>query len=85
MKPLRKDADTKIDKKALNDEYREKCTKAISVKNCGIYRRTADQIYANLGLPETKLSKITPQCGFIHLMEQDTFHLDVIILKDQNS
>ena len=36
LKPLKKDADTKIDKKALNDEYREKCKQAVSVKNCGI-------------------------------------------------
>ena len=57
LKPLRKDADTKIDKKALNDEYREKCTKAISVKNCGIYSRTADQIYANFRTARDKAFK----------------------------
>ena len=57
LKPLRKDADTKIDKKALNDEYRDKCNKAISVKNCGIYRRTADQIYANFRTARDKAFK----------------------------
>ena len=57
MKPLKKDADTKIDKKALNDEYRKKCTKAVSVKNCGIYRRTADQINANFRTARDKAFK----------------------------
>ena len=57
LKPLRKDADTKIDKKALNDECREKCTKAVSVKNCGICRKTADQIYANLRTARDKAFK----------------------------
>ena len=57
LKPLKKDADTKIDKKALNDEYRKKCTKAVSVKNCGIYRRTADQIYANFRTARDKAFK----------------------------
>ncbi len=47
LKPLRKEADKALDKKALNDDYRKKCNEAVSVKNCGIYRRTADQIYAN--------------------------------------
>ena len=49
--------DTKIDKKALNDEYREKCMKAVSVKNCGIYRRTADQIYAKFRTARDKAFK----------------------------
>jgi len=57
LKPLKKDADTKIDKKALNDEYRKKCTKAVSVKNCGIYRRTADQINANFRTARDKAFK----------------------------
>ena len=57
LKPLRKDADTKIDKKALNDEYREKCKQAVSVKKCGIYRRTADQIYANFRTARDKAFK----------------------------
>ena len=47
LKPLRKDADKAIDKKALNDDYRKKCNEAVSVKNSGIYSRTANQIYDN--------------------------------------
>ena len=47
LKPLRKDADEAIDKKALNDDYRKKCNEAVSVKNSGIYSRTANQIYDN--------------------------------------
>ena len=42
LKPLRKHVDTKIDKKVLNDEYRDKCKRAVSVKNCKIYSRTAE-------------------------------------------
>lgn len=57
LKPLRKDADGKIDKKALNEAYRNKCKQAISVKNCGIYRRTADQIYANFRTARDKAFK----------------------------
>ena len=47
LKPLRKAADKGIDKKALNKAYNDNCKQAKSVKNCGIYSRTADQIYAN--------------------------------------
>jgi IS605 OrfB family transposase len=57
LKPLRKEADGKVDKKALNDEYRDKCKQAVSVKNCGIYRRTADQIYANFRTARDKAFK----------------------------
>ena len=57
LKPLRKDADKAIDKKALNDDYRKKCNEAVSVKNCGIYRRTADQIYANFRTAREKAFK----------------------------
>ena len=57
LNPLRKDADTKIDKKALNDEYRDKCKRAVSVKNCKIYSRTAEQIYANFRTARDKAFK----------------------------
>jgi len=57
LKPLRKDVDGKIDKKALNEAYRDKCKQAVSVKNCGIYRRTADQIYVNFGTARDKAFK----------------------------
>lgn len=57
LKPIRKDADKALDKKALNDDYRKKCNEAVSVKNCGIYRRTADQIYANFRTARDKAFK----------------------------
>ena len=57
LKPLRKEADKALDKKALNDDYRKKCNEAVSVKNCGIYRRTADQIYANFRTAREKALK----------------------------
>ena len=34
-------------KKALDENFRKKCLEALSVKNYGICRRIADQIYAN--------------------------------------
>lgn len=57
LKPLRKEADGKIDKKALNDEYRDKCKQAVSVKNSRIYSRTAEQIYANFRTARDKAFK----------------------------
>ena len=57
LKPIRKDADTKIDKKALNDEYRDKCKRAVSVKNCKIYSVTAGQINANFRTARDKAFK----------------------------
>ena len=57
LKVIRKDADKALDKKALNDDYRKKCNEAVSVKNCGIYRRTADQIYANFRTAREKAFK----------------------------
>ena len=57
LKPLRKDADDKIDKKALNDDYRNKCKAAVSVKNSKIYSRTAEQIYANFRTARDKAFK----------------------------
>ena len=57
LKPLRNEADKALDKKALNDDYRKKCNEAVSVKNCGIYRRTADQIYANFRTAREKALK----------------------------
>ncbi len=57
LKSIRKDADKAVDKKALNDDYRKRCNEAISVKNCGIYRRTADQIYVNFRTAREKAFK----------------------------
>ena len=57
LKPLRKEADKEIDKKALNDAYRQKCNDAVSAKVSGIYRRTADQIYANYRTARDKAFK----------------------------
>lgn len=57
LKPLRKDADDKIDKKALNDDYRNKCKAAVSVKNSKIYSRIAEQIYANFRTAREKAFK----------------------------
>ena len=45
LKPLRKEADKEIDKKALNDAYRQKCNDAVSAKVSGVYSRTAGQVY----------------------------------------
>ena len=61
LKPLRKGADTKIDKKALNEEYREKCKQAISVKIVVSIGEQQIKSMLILGLPETKLSKTAPQ------------------------
>ena len=47
LKPLRKEADKGLDEKALNDDFRNKCKEALSEKKCGIYCRTAAQIYAD--------------------------------------
>ena len=57
LKPLRKDADKNIDKKALNDDYRQKCNAAVSVKNSKVYSRTAEQIYANFRTARDKAFK----------------------------
>jgi len=57
LKPLRKEADKSIDKKALNDAYRQKCNDAVSAKVSGVYRRTAEQIYANFKTAKDKASK----------------------------
>lgn len=57
LKPLRQEADKAVDRKALNDEYRKKCNTAVSAKVSGIYRRTADQIYANFRTARDKAFK----------------------------
>jgi IS605 OrfB family transposase len=57
LKLLRKDADTKIDKKVLNDAYREQCNSAVSVKSSAIYSSTADQVFANFRTARDKAFK----------------------------
>ena len=57
LKLLRKDADKTMDKKALNDDYRNKCKEAVSVKNGKVYSRTAEQIYANFRTARDKAFK----------------------------
>lgn len=57
LKPLRKEADKSVDKKALNDAYRKKCNEAVSSKVSGVYRRTADQIYADFRTARDKAFK----------------------------
>ena len=57
LKPLRKEADSKIDKKALNDTFRKKCNEAVSVKNSKVYSRTAEQVYANFRTARDKAFK----------------------------
>ena len=47
LKPARREADKLIDKKALNADFQNKCKDALAAKNSGIYRRTADQIFAD--------------------------------------
>ena len=57
LKPARKAADGKIDKKELNQTFRDKCNAALSVKTCGIYRDTADQIFADFQTAREKARK----------------------------
>jgi IS605 OrfB family transposase len=57
LKPLRKEADSKIDKKALNDDFRIKCNQAVSVKNSKVYSRTADQVHADFKTARKKSFK----------------------------
>jgi len=62
LKPLRKEADGKIDKKALNDEYRDKCKQAVSVKNSRILdlsRNCAAPLTAYYALKENTDGKQT--------------------------
>ena len=48
IKPLRKQADEGVDKKALNEQYRKSVNGACSVKNTGGLRnQTADQVRQN--------------------------------------
>jgi transposase len=45
MKPIRKEADTHIDKKALTDAFRKTVNEAVKVKNTGgLYSVTADEV-----------------------------------------
>jgi transposase len=47
IKPLRKEADKGVDKKALNEQYRNSVNAACSVKNSGLRNQTAGQVKEN--------------------------------------
>ena len=77
LKPLRKDADGKIDKKALNDEYTRERKEAVQVKNSQIYSKTTNQIHRYFYIASSKAMKRMPRCAFAHLMALDIFNSGV--------